>query len=225
MAITVVGTPTSTGNAQHVTSIAPAVPTGAASGDIAVVFLGQAPDSATVVTPPSGFTRKGSDWSSGNGAAQNSIWWKRLTGSDTGTYSFSFTVAAWTTAECVLFRGGAAAGDPWDAVATPITGNPFPTTIPSMSVTTTDANGALFWAIYNDDPLAHTPPTGFTEAIDDDCGSCAYAMPGSAGSQSAANATLAAVSVGGAWLGALLSAGGGPTPDGLRLPVQTIQVP
>lgn len=203
----------STGNAQSVASIAPAVPTGAAVDDIAVVFLGQWASGATpTITPPAGFTQKGATWSSGDGLAKNSVWWKRLTAADTGTYSFSWTGGGfWTTAEVALFSGCATSGDPWDAVATPVTGT-FGS-ITSMSVTMTDAAGGLFWCVYNDSNGTHTPPTSFTELDDVDSASCAYRIPGSSGSQSASGASITSSSSAGAWLGALLSTGGGaPAP-------------
>lgn len=211
MAITVVGTPTNTGDAADATSHAPAVPTGAAANDIAVVYLGQwnAGGVTPTVTPPSGFTQKGGNWTNtGDGFARNSIWWKRLTGSDSGTYSFSYSASFWTTAECAIFRGCITSGDPWDAVATPLAAS-WTTTIDSISLTTTDAGAALVWCVYNDSGGTHTPPTGFTEAADNDCGSMAYQVLSSAGSQTASSGTVSTATSGGLWMGALLSSAGG----------------
>ena len=190
------------------TSRATNVPAGAAVDDIAVCWLGQWESSFTpTVTPPTGFTQKGATWSSGNGQAKNSVWWKRLTAADTGTYSFSWTGGSgWTTVQCALFTGCITTGDPWDAVATPVTGT-FGS-ITSMSVTVTNAGSALFWCVYNDSSGTHTPPTSFTETADVDCGSMAYRLVG-AGSQSASGASITSSSAAGAWLGALLPDGGG----------------
>jgi len=215
VAITVVGTPTNTGDAAGNSSTAVTVPTGAASGDIAVVYLGQWGGSGggatPTITPASGFAQKGGFFTSGDGLAKNSIWWKRLTGSDSGTYSFSYTGdgSFFTTCQCVMFRGGATSGDPWETVATPLTGTWG--SCSTISVTTTDPNGALFWAVYNDSAGTHTPPTNFTEAADNDSASCAYRIPGSAGTLSAASASISSSSAAGEWLGALLS----DTPVGL----------
>jgi hypothetical protein len=200
------------GNLVEVSSLNVPVPTGAAAGDIAVISLVQWNASTPTVTPPSGFVQKGATWTSSDGVAKNSIWWKRLTGADTGNYSFSWTGGVmWSGAICALFTGCATSGDPWDAVATPTTGtwgNPT-----SISVTTTDAAGGLFWAVYNDTSGTHTPPTGFTEIADIDSASCAYYISGVSGSQSASGATISSSSAAGQWLGALLSDGGGaPAP-------------
>jgi len=195
-----------TGNAASVTSRAPAVPAGAAVGDVAVVILGmwEPAHSAPTVTPPAGFVQKDT-FTSDDTFSKNSVWWKRLTGADAGTYSFSFNIAFWTTAECMLFSGCAASGDPWDGV--PVKNAGSWGTFGTLSLTTTDAAGGLVWACYNDSGGAHTPPTGFTETAENDCGSCAYRIPGTAGSLSAANASVASTSAAGSWLGALLSQG------------------
>jgi len=197
------------GNSVTVTSRATNVPAGAAVDDIAVCWLGQWQSGSTpTVTPPTGFTQKGATWSSGDGAAKNSIWWKRLTAADTGTYSFSWSGSFWTTLQCALFSGCATSGDPWDAVATPVTGTFGSVT--SMSVTMSDPGGGLFWCVYNDSAGTHTPPTGFTEAADVDSGSMAWRIPAASGSQSASGASITSSSPAGAWLGALLS--GTPPP-------------
>lgn len=207
MAITVVGTPTTAGNASEVSSQVVNVPTGAASGDIAVIYLGQWNAGTPTITPASGFAQKGATWTSGDSVAKNSIWWKRLTGADTGTYSFSWSIGMWTTMQCVMFRGCISSGDPWQAVATPVTGT-FGT-YTTMSVTLGSAGDALYWAAYNDTAGTHTPPDNFTEAADNDSGACAYWMPGSAGSKSAANGSVTSSSAAGAWLGALSEDPGG----------------
>jgi hypothetical protein len=216
---------TDTGNAVDVSSRAVNVPAGAAAGHIAVVYLGQWQSGSTpTVTAPSGFAQKGAQWTSADNGAKSSIWWKRLTGSGdvSGTYSFSWGGTYWTTVQCALFSGCISSGDPWDAVATPTTGTWG--SIATISVTSTDANGGLFWAVYNDSAGSHTPPTGFTEIADNDSGSCAYRIPGSSGSQSASSASITSSSNAGQWLGALLSEPVG-TPDVLRVPIQPIRVP
>lgn len=211
MAVTLVGTPTTTGDATNVTSRAPAVPSGAVANDIAIVYLGRwdGTSGTATITPPSGFTQKDT-FTSGDSLAKCSIWWKRLTAGDTGTYSFSWTGSHYTTAQCVLFRGCITSGDPFDG--TPVKNAGTYGTYATLSLTTTDAAGALIWAAYNDTSAAHTPPTGFTEDADNDCGTLAHRFPGSAGSQSAASGSVASSSAAGSWLGALLSAGGGGGP-------------
>lgn len=193
-----------TGNSTQVGSLAPSVPSGVQAGDIVVVSLCQWDNGSTpTVTPPSGFTQKGSTWTSGDSKAKNSVWWKRLTGADAGTYSFSWTGSFYSTIQVAAFSGCISSGDPWEAVATPVTGT-FGT-VTTMSVTVAAVGGALFWTVYNDSGGTHTPPTGFTETADVDCGTTAYSLIGSSGSNSAASGAVSSSSSAGAWLGALLA--------------------
>jgi hypothetical protein len=199
---------TDSGNTVSVTGRGTNVPAGAAVDDIAVISLCQWESATPTVTPPSGFTQKGATWSSQDGMSKNSIWWKRLTAADAGTYDFTWTGGSmWTTVQCALFTGCITTGDPWDAVATPVVGTWG--TITTMSVTLSDAGGGMYWAVYNDTAGTHTPPTSFTELAEADCGTSAYRIPGASGSQSAANGSISSSSSSGAWLGALLPAGGG----------------
>lgn len=234
MAVSFVAASASGNSSNATTAAASSVPTGAASGDIAVAFLESWEGTAATptITPPAGFTQKGSTWASGDGLAINSAWWKRLTGADSGTYSFTVSmtsgVTRWNTLQVMMFRGCAASGDPFDAVATPVAGTYG--SIASMSIITTDADGALVFTVYNDTLGTHTPPTGFTEptGVDVDAASCAYKLAGGvSGSQSISGASISSSSAAAAWAGALLSdtAGPPPTVDDLRLPVQIIQIP
>lgn len=200
------------GNSANASSRSTTVPAGAAIGDVVVAFV-ETWNGAVTVTPPSGFTQKGSVFSSGDGQSQNSVWWKRLTAADTGSYSFGYSGSRWSTVQALCFSGVIATGDPFDVVATPVAGT-FGS-ITSMSLTTTDPNGAQIFTVYNDTTGTHTPPTGFTEpsGVDVDCASCAYKLNGgSSGSQSISGASVSSSSSAGAWAGALLAATGGAAP-------------
>jgi hypothetical protein len=202
-----------TGNSVQATSRGTAVPAGAAVDDIVVAWLGQwqSGSTPTGMTPPTGFTQKGASWSSGDGAARNSTWWKRLTAADTGTYTFSWTGSFWTTLQCQCFRGVVTSGDPFDG--TPVTAVGTWGAIPTQSKDLSDAGGGLVWAVYNDTAGLHTPPTGFVETADVDSGSMAYSLPGSAGPIGAAGASIASSSAAGLWYGALIPAEATPIPE------------
>lgn len=206
-------------------SIASTVPAGVQSGDVAIAFLESWQDSTPpTVTQPAGFTQKGAVWASSDAGAQNSVWWKRLTGADSGSYTFTLNATRWNTVQVLAFRGCAASGDPFDAVATPVG---FTTTgVTSMSLTTTDANGALIFTVYNDNAGTHTPPTGFTEpaSVDVDCAACAYKLGSTPGSQTISGASISASGPAGAWSAALLSTGGG-APAVVQPPTQFSRVP
>jgi hypothetical protein len=213
VAVSFVGASAS-GNSANVLSVGTAVPAGVAAGDVAVAFLESWQDATPpTVTPPTGFAQKGATWSSSDGLAVNSVWWKRLTGADSGTYTFTLGSGRWNTLQLLVFRGCATSGDPFDAVATPVAGT-FGS-ITSMSLTVTDGGGAQVFTVYNDSSGTHTPPTGFTEpaAVDVDCAACAYKLNGGAtGSVTVSGASISSSSSAGAWAGALLSdAGGGAT--------------
>lgn len=210
MAVSFVGASAS-GNAASGTSRSTTVPTGVQAGDIAVAFFESwANATPPTVTPPTGFTQKGAVWASGDGNARNTTWWKRLTGADSGSYTFTQNTSRWTTVQVMVFRGCVATGDPFDAVATPVAGTYG--AIASMSITTTDGGGALVFGVYNDSSGTHTPPTGFTEptGVDVDCAACAYKLAdGVSGSQSISGASITSSSSAAAWAGALLSDTGG----------------
>lgn len=200
-----------TGNAANVTSRAPAVPAGAAAGDIVVVFLDRWNGSSTraaVTGIPTGFTLKAT-YPSGPVGAEIGVWWKRLTGSDAGTYSFTWTGSMWTTAHAIAITGAVATGDPISGI------NAFAGTAGtygSISVTST-GQPALLWETYNDTGGAHTPATSFTEVIDNDCASCAYRLPGTTGSHTASGGSVATSSAAAAVLLAIEpAAAAGPEP-------------
>jgi len=197
-----------TGNDVSATSAAPAVPTGATTNDIVVVVLSRwTADSA--ITAPSGFTDWGTTYPAGTGGNTNAnlhIFWKRLTGADSGTYSFSWTNNtgnSWTHGHAFCFSGCVTSGTPIEAV------NNWAGTagsIGSISVTTTTQPG-LIWSVYNDTNGTHTPPTGYTEVIDFDSGSAAYLVPGTTGTQTASGGSITSSSATGAVLIALKAPG------------------
>lgn len=212
MAVTYVAGSNS-GNATQLTTGATAVPVGAAVDDIVVIWLGQWQSGATPggMTPPSGFAQQGGTWTSGDSAAKNSTWWKRLTAADTGSYSFSWTGSFWTTVQAQCFRGVVASGNPFDGTAVTAAGTWG--AIPTQNKSLSDPAGAMVWAVYNDTAGLHTPPTGFIETADVDSGAMAYLLPGASGAIAAAGSSIASSSPAGLWYGALLPAEPTPIPE------------
>ena len=112
---------------------------------------------------------------------------ERLTGTDTGSYSFTWTGKKWSSGHAVAVSGAVSSGDPFEAVnrASSASGNAFPVT----TVTTTSAP-LLLWIGRNDEPTsAHTPPADFTEIQDRDCTTLAYRRATAPGTFSARGAT------------------------------------
>lgn len=89
------------------------VPSGAASGDIVVVDL-WVESSAENPTPPAGFTQEATKSISISGvSASLHRYWKRLTGSDTGTYSFTLSGSLPYMATAAAMTGRASSGSPF----------------------------------------------------------------------------------------------------------------
>lgn len=206
MPITQVGATTTTGDAASVTSRAPAVPTGAQAGDVAVVFLDLWEASDPAVTAPTGFTQLFK--LPGGSGGKSYCFWKRLTAADAGTYSFSWSGNMWATAHCTMLRGVKATGDP--------VGEHYDTalaisdTFPTVTVEPPYIP-ALLWHGYNDSPGTHTAPTGFTKTAEVDCAVDAIQLPTSGSSWTASGATVSASSAIKAMLLAVEPDAGGPT--------------
>jgi len=219
-------TPTNTGNDADSGSRSPAVPTGASAGDIVVVVLSRWTNS-TAITAPADFADWGTTYGAGTGGPSNAnlhIFWKRLTGADTGTYTFSWTGGgsfdSFTHAHCFCASGCVTAGNPIEGVnAWAGTAGTFGAT----SLSTVTAPG-LIWSTYNDSSGTHTPPTSgsWTEVIDFDSGSAAQLVPGTSGTQTASGGTVSSSSAAAAVLIALKAdTGGVTTSDPLRREKQT----
>lgn len=198
----------------YVTSVNVPVPSGAASGDIAVLSMEQWESTNPTVTWPSGFTEI---VNTASGSEKIKAAWKRLTGSDTGNYTPTWTGSQWTQGQCVLITGAATSGSPVDAtnVATSASG----TTVATTTVTATAAD-FLLHVVANENAANTTPPTSFTEVQDANYLHNNYRIPGASGSYSATGATLAASTNSLAALIAVLPDAGASaiTPRTVRLP-------
>lgn len=166
-----------------VTSLAVPVPTGAAANHIAVVAIEQWEGGNPTVTPPSGFTAL-TPVVSGNQKLK--LFWKRLTGSDTGDYTFTWTGSQWSMGHCVLISGGVTTGDPVEAVNTATATS---TSVPSTTASSTD-EPFLGHFIANENAASSTPPTNYTETRDGDYLKSNYRIPATTGSHTASGGTL-----------------------------------
>lgn len=185
----------------YVSSINVPVPTGAAAGDIALVSVSRWESTNPAITAPSGFTEITQVVS---GPDKIAIYWKRLTGADSGNYTFSWSGSQWALGQAMLATGVVASGDPIDAYhGVAASGAAYPAT----SVVATDADFlALF--VRNATSGAGSPPASFTEVQDADYIKTNYRIPGAAGTYSGSGGTLPS----GMCLGVLVAlkpAGGG----------------
>src|SRR4051794_13761058 len=93
------------------TTSAVPVPSGVASGHVVLVHLYI--EVASAVTPPAGFTElvfSPSPFTTGSVSGQR-IFWKRASGADSGTYSFTHA-SAWTSGVAVRHTGAIGSGTP-----------------------------------------------------------------------------------------------------------------
>ncbi|HEX6461749.1 MAG TPA: hypothetical protein VFZ58_00555 [Candidatus Saccharimonadales bacterium] len=178
-----------TGNDTNTSTLSPAVPTGAATGDIVVAILTRWAGGNPAVTPPAGFSEFGTQIV--NGDAKMNTFWKRLTSADAGTYTFSWGSAMWSHMHCFCMTGVIASGDPIGSNRSTWTGTAG--TYGNTQVTTAFTPG-LIWSAYNDTGGTHMPPTDFTEVIDFDSGAGAYYLPGADGTHTASGATVSSSS-------------------------------
>src|SRR5213593_3242050 len=124
-----------------------AVPANVASGDIIVVaFYTSA--SNTITGFPSGFAEAENSPRTINGGANVlHVAWKRATGADTGTYSFTLSATVFVYGNAVRYTNCVASGNPWDSPSAAGDGGATPsTTTPDIAVTTAGPDRLLFFA-------------------------------------------------------------------------------
>lgn len=174
----------SAGSEAFGTSRSVPVPAGAAAGDIALVGLSRWEATNPAVTPPAGFAQVVEVV---NASTKLNIYWKRLSGADSGSYTFSWSGSQSANAVAVLISGALAAGDPvgsnYDSVIS--TG----TSVPDLAVTTV-TEPFLAHFVANDSGGTGTPPTSFTEVQDADVIKLNYRIPAATGSHLATGGTI-----------------------------------
>lgn len=183
-----------------------AVPAGVTSGQIILVDLYL--EASRTVTPPSGFTEIGTV------AATSTTWhhrfWKRATGSDAGTYSFSWTGATYRRGAAVRYPGCVATGTPYDTGAgAPVSAarSSAGTVTPGVSLTTQGVDRLLVWSGTIFSFGSWTQPTAggtWTERYDSDEITGAEKSQAVAGATGTVTGTCSASDSQTAWLLALI---------------------
>jgi hypothetical protein len=146
-----------------------AVPASVASGDIIVVAFLAETSTTTITVLPSGFAAAENSPvtnTSGTGNHALHVCWKRATGADSGTYSFTVSASVFVYGNAVRYTSCVASGNPWDSpTAGAGSGSTSQTTCPDVSVTTADVDRLLFYAGTNwdGDTGTWTAPSGFTQ--------------------------------------------------------------
>lgn len=190
-----------------------AAPASVASGDvIVIVFYLDA--STTVSGLPSGFAHApGSPLRVGAGLGGEhslNVIAKRATGADAGPYTVTFSASQYRNGAAIRYTGCVASGTFWDAnsgtgtaIATDTSNN---TVTPAVSMTTSGADEMLVFAATNWSGGTWTPPTSFTERIDngDKTLTADDLVQAAAGTTGSVTATCVGSNKRAAWLGALI---------------------
>lgn len=143
------------------------VPAGTAVNDVVVVYIYQDNATLQVITPPAGFTEiVFNPQLQTTGPQRFQIWWKRLTGADTGTYTFTHA-SSHTEAAAVRYTGVITTGTPYELLQFGIQ-NITSTTLPALTGTTSGPDRLLLYPATSYQTADFTPPTGFTERLDTD---------------------------------------------------------
>lgn len=143
------------------------VPSGTASGQIAEVGIYKE-NNAAITTVPSGFTLKTTLNTSASARGSLYVFWKRLTGADSGTWNFAWTGSTFRAAAAALHSGRVASGDPFDGtVGTAESTTSVATLNASTSPAAAAGDAVGFWTDFSGGN-AWTQPTNYTERIDVD---------------------------------------------------------
>lgn len=156
----------------NATTVQVPAPSGVVSGSVVLVVLAR--DDLTSYenpTAPGGWTKVPDN--PGFASATNSahtfnadVFWHRASGSESGTYDFSWTTGAWRSGVAVRLDGCRASGNPFevdDGAAS--TGGVTSTSTPAVSVTTTGDNRLLVWVGWSWTSSTWTQPTGYTTRV------------------------------------------------------------
>jgi hypothetical protein len=145
------------------TNVAVPVPSGTAANVVVLVNL-MINGASVTVTPPSGFVEAICSPSSAGGLAPQScrVFWKRCTGTDAGTYNFSWGASRYHEACGTTYANCAVTGSPFDAACQAAQNSSLALTTPSVSITVGGVNRLLCWAGSCSSLAIWTSPAGFT---------------------------------------------------------------
>lgn len=207
---TVAAVGTVLGNANRTTVPVP-VPAGTAADEVVFVVIDNTSTIPTALTPPAGFTLvPNSTYQTVDQPTQLRVYWKRCTGTDTGTYDFTFATANYCKAVAMRISGAITTGNPIDTDVA-VGGNAA--TLTGLALTTSVANALLVWAANSWGTQTLTPPSGFASNV-------AYASSGglavgsvaqpAAGATGTKTGTITGYSGFTEWMGAIKPAAASP---------------
>lgn len=148
-----------------------AVPVPSGGANLTIAAVGLYMESAAVITGiPSGFTNKVSLQTSATSRGRLDVFWKRLTGVDSGTYTFSWTGSTFRAAACGLWSGRKTSGDPFDNFVLGTGSAESTTTVASLNVSASPVaaggDAVAFGTNFNGGGQFNPAPTNYTERQD-----------------------------------------------------------
>lgn len=171
------------------TNTALAVPSGVAANDVILAYV-YVDGSNPTISPPTGFTELAFAPAPSTASPQMMVhvYWKRATGADTGTYTFTH-VAASTQGIALRFTGAITTGTPVEVLGSAANATSAATT-PAVTGTTSQPSEMLVWvsAVFNSSTWS-TLPSGFTAAANTNGQLNAYKTQATQGSTGALTAT------------------------------------
>src|SRR6478752_4047495 len=124
------------------------VGTGTDPGEIILVIMYV--ENSQAVTPSSGFAHAGSSPVTNSSATKPivlSVFWKRASGTESGTYAFSVASGlSWREGYALRYTGCVASGDPWDFTTSAQADSGAAGAFASVSGTTSGADRTLIYA-------------------------------------------------------------------------------
>lgn len=213
------GTYAQTAGGNPATSISVPVPAGVAAGDVIEIHIFT--DTTTVtITAPAGFTESPDSPATIVANQKASVYWKRASGADSGSYSVTFSGSSFAEAVAIRYSGCIASGTPYD-VSTSTTDSASGTVTPAVSVTTNGADRLIVHKGTDWSGGVWTPGAGFTDRAQGGFGVLFVQTKtqAGAGSTGSVTATCTGSDKRTAWLAALLPVPPASSPVGPALVV------
>jgi hypothetical protein len=146
------------------------VPAGAATDDIALIFLSVDSGNAQTISWPANFTQLRSTTIATPDGQTYGCAWKRLTGADSGSYTVSWTDSKDYLIQCGLWSGRDTGNPPTDTIATLTSQDGSPISINATGLTAVSGDD-LVWVgcpdiVLNNTGISFAPPSTYTERTD-----------------------------------------------------------
>lgn len=143
---------------EFITTLEVPVPSGSAANDVVIVGIGNWDDGSGFpdISAPSGFTQVDELISN---LIRLRFYWKRLSSSENGNYTFTLSFQAWTMSTAILVSGALESGSPVDDYNFATNSS---STIVSTTVDTIEVDLLSHWCYVESGTALSSSPTGYT---------------------------------------------------------------